>query len=421
MSTKAGVVAKRVTKTGLVLAFAVLFLTPSLLTSQSYAQQRERPRNLMDMLFNGKRIEPKRPAVSVKNRTTSKKKKSSIVSLPAEPDAVVKLDTAKTVMVVGDFLAGGLAEGLIPAFDQDPNVKVIDRTRSSSGFVRDDVYNWPAEIKALIEAERPAAVVVMLGSNDRQQMRLTEERVAPLSEPWNKEYEARTKALAAAIAETRVPLLWVGMPSFKSSKMSQDMIAFNDFYKRAAEGAGGAYIDIWDGFVDEKGAFVTSGPDINGQPVRLRGSDGINLAKAGKRKVAFYVEKPLSKFIGGNTLPELDPLGPGAPPSAALPGGVSAIDRTLPVSLSDPDLDGGTELLGLKVVPKKADTESPGDRLAVEGIAPAAKPGRADDFGGAEDVPAPAVAAPKATLPMIELRPAVDAAAVPDKTTAISR
>ena len=38
-----------------------------------------------------------------------------------------------------------------------------------------------------------------------------------------------------------------------------------------------------------------NGPDMNGQPVRLRGSDGISLSKPGKRKVAFDVEKPLNK------------------------------------------------------------------------------------------------------------------------------
>ena len=46
-----------------------------------------------------------------------------------------------------------------------------------------------------------------------------------------------------------------------------------------------------------------NGPDMNGQPVRLRGSDGISLSKAGKRKVAFYVEKPLNKLLGSETVP----------------------------------------------------------------------------------------------------------------------
>ena len=40
-------------------------------------------------------------------------------------------------------------------------------------------------------------------------------------------------------------------------------------------------MDIWDGFVDENGAYVSTGPDINGQPARLRAGDGINLTKAG--------------------------------------------------------------------------------------------------------------------------------------------
>ncbi|TIM80838.1 MAG: DUF459 domain-containing protein, partial [Mesorhizobium sp.] len=68
--------------------------------------------------------------------------------------------------------------------------------------------------------------------------------------------------------------------------------------RSTAESHGGEFVDIWDGFVDEEGAFVTSGPDINGQPVRLRTDDGIRVSKAGKRKLAFYAEKPLLKILG---------------------------------------------------------------------------------------------------------------------------
>ena len=78
------------------------------------------------------------------------------------------------------------------------------------------------------------------------------------------------------------------------------MLAFNDIYRTAAESAGGEFVDIWDGFVDENGAFVDNGPDMNGQPVRLRGADGINLSKAGKRKIAFYAEKPLASCSAAN-------------------------------------------------------------------------------------------------------------------------
>ncbi|MBX3578929.1 MAG: DUF459 domain-containing protein [Rhizobiaceae bacterium] len=333
----------------------------------------------MEMLFGGSKVE-KKEAVT-KNRTKPKKK-STVAKAPAEPAPLVKLDTAKPILVVGDFLGAGLANGLNSVFSQNPGVKVVERTQGSSGFARVDVYDWPSEVKVLMRAERPAAVIVLIGANDRQQIRVDKDRLEPMSADWVKEYTARATAMAAAVREQKVPLIWVGLPSFKSSKMSQDAITMNDIFRQAIATAGGIYVDVWDGFVDERGGFAASGPDINGQPARLRAADGVNLAKAGERKIAYYVERHLQKLIAGETLPALDPLGPGAPPIVAFPGGIALIDRTVPVSLVDPELDGGGELLGMSATSKPTEPESLGDKLAIEGVAPAAQRGRADDFGG---------------------------------------
>src|SRR5690606_9124324 len=108
----------------------------------------------------------------------------------------------------------------------------------------------------------------------------------------------RVTAFAESIEAAGIPLVWTGVPPFKSSSMSSDMLAFNDIYSRAAEEAGGTFVDIWEGFVDENGTFTFTGPDMNGQPVRLRAGDGINLTRPAKRKIAFYVEKPLAKLLG---------------------------------------------------------------------------------------------------------------------------
>ncbi|TGQ76997.1 DUF459 domain-containing protein, partial [Mesorhizobium sp. M2D.F.Ca.ET.206.01.1.1] len=105
----------------------------------------------------------------------------------------------------------------------------------------------------------------------------------------------------------------------------------------------------------------------NGQPVRLRADDGINVSKAGKRKLAFYTEKSLVKILGlaapGSVAPTAAPAGAPveAPGSAAAP---IVIDRTQPMLLSDPALDGGTELLGAAPLPK-ADPALPGERLVI--------------------------------------------------------
>ena len=239
------------------------------------------------------------------------------------------------------------------AYAQNPDIKIIDRSDGSSGFVRSDFHDWPADIKMLIEAEKPAAVVIMMGANDRQQMKIGDTKEPPLSDNWTKEYQARTDALVAAIKQRSLPFVWVGLPAFKSAKVSSDLIAFNDIYRKSAESVGGAFVDIWDGFVDENGAFVMNGPDMNGQPVRLRGSDGISLSKPGKRKVAFYVEKPLNKLLGSDTAPATglpETAGPTAPVNIY-------VDRTAPMAINDPELDGGQQLLGLKSTPQGGDAD----------------------------------------------------------------
>lgn len=307
----------------------------------------------------------------------------SPASRPAPPPTptVEKAENARRVLVVGDFMASGLAEGLDAAFAEEANVVVLDRANGSSGLVRDDHYDWPANIGAVIDAEKPAVVVLMVGSNDRQQMLVGGSREQPFSETWIKEYERRATLLVSTVRAKSIPLIWVGNLPFRPGSMSSDMIALNDIYRRIVTDAGGDYVDVWGGFVDESGAFVANGPDINGQPAQLRASDGINVTRQGRRKIAFYVEKPLNRLLNigkgepGTLLPGSAILD-GAPVE---PGKPVIVDRTMPVAIDDFGIENGG-LLGASVAPAHGKARTPAERLAREGIAPAAKPGRADDF-----------------------------------------
>jgi hypothetical protein len=326
---------------------------------------------------------------------------------PAEP-VVQKLDDAQKILVVGDFLAGGLGDGLTAAFETSPGVVVEARSNVSSGLVRDDYYNWAGELPKMIDELKPAMVVVMIGANDRQQMVTDAGKEKFRTDGWFTEYQRRVLAFGKEITSRKIPLLWVGLPAFESDSMTADAVQMNQLYRNQMESIGGEFVDIWDGFVDENGAFVMNGPDMNGQPVRLRSSDGQTLSTPGKRKVAFYVEKPLNKLLGGETAPA-----PGLPGIAGPTAPVNIyVDRTDPMAINDPELDGGQQLLGLKSTPK-VETRTAGERLAVEGIAPASSPGRADDFGGRRE-PAALTAAPVADQPPV-------AAEGTDTTTAIRR
>lgn len=347
----------------------------------SAAQERVERKSILELLFGKKKPKEAAPERRIKKPRTSNRKKKATTSVARkpEPEAVEKLADAKVVLVVGDFTAGSLGDGLITAFETTPGIVVERRTNGSSGIVRDDYYDWPASLPGLITETKPAVVVVSIGANDRQQMATADGREKFRSDAWTKEYEARVARLAGLAREGGKPLLWVGMPAFQSSSMTADMTTFNTIYRAAAEKAGGEFVDIWDGFVDEDGKFVTSGSDINGQQVRLRGSDGINFTKAGKRKLAFYVEKEIRRLLGdaaadGPSLQgDLKDLVVVTPPVED-----AEITKTQPISLADPALDGGTILLGGTAI--KGSGKSLREKLVEKGEIADAPLGRVDDF-----------------------------------------
>lgn len=323
----------------------------SMLPSDGFAQEVRQRRTLMDWLFGGpKRQQPDVIEIPARKKPkTRKRNNSSIIDLKSNTPPPVKAADARHVLVIGDFLAAGLSEGLQEAFRMDPMTVIDTTTSTASGLVRDDYYNWPESLKKTLKDNHPAAVVIMLGANDRQQMRVNGNKEKFDTPAWNTEYATRVAAMMRIVKDAHTPLVWVGLPAFKNSTTSTAALQFNTVYRTEAERVGGEFVDVWDGFVDENGKFIVSGSDMNGQPARLRTSDGVGMTAAGKRKMAFFAEKPIRKLLGDPlTVEKLirldsDNLTQPATQAAAKAGPPT---RTPPISLTDPELDGGSALLG---------------------------------------------------------------------------
>jgi hypothetical protein len=298
----------------------------------------------------------------------------SVAPMLQEPP-VQKLQNAQKILIVGDFLASGLGDGMMEAFKTSPGVVVEARGNVASGLVRDDYYDWPSQLLKIMDEVKPAMVVVMLGANDRQQMVTDAGKEKFKTDGWYAEYQRRVVAFGKEVTSRKTPLLWVGLPAFESPSATADAVQMNQLYRKQVESIGGEFVDIWDGFVDENGQFIVTGSDINGQQVRLRTSDGINLTQAGRRKLAFYVEKPARRLLGTQASPDLVRLDTSNAPHLGQP--LSPIG--LPISLSDPNLDGGKELLGGTQSPISL-TKSPRDMLVQEGKMEPAPEGRVDDY-----------------------------------------
>ena len=257
--------------------------------------------------------------------------------------AVPKDENARVVTVFGDSLASGLGKGLEEAFAQEPTVRLETKFKASSGLVREDYFNWPAQITIHLEDEttRTDVAVFLIGINDRQE--IPAGNYAFRSDGWVREYQARIAQIARLFRERGIPLVWVGVPPMRQESLSSDMLFFNQLYRNQADLSGHRYVDTWLGFVDENGRFTRSGPDVTGQIRRLRTDNGIQFTRAGYRKLAFYTERPLRRILGtGNLLalpgdrevPILSPQETGIGPIVSLTGGTP---RSVPQLAGGPD------------------------------------------------------------------------------------
>ncbi len=349
-----------------------------------------------------------------------------VESYKAPPPKKYDTPPANTVLVIGDSMADWLAYGLEDVLADTPDVGVVRNIRPTSGLVRYDPKNealdWPAAIKDYLADQKPSAIVVMLGLSDRLPLRdkAPVAGQAPQAQPekpgqaspnatpqdseqpsiaaneaqrqgpagaydfhtdkWAELYAKRIDDMIAVLKSKGVPVLWVGLPAVYGTKSTSDMSYLDDLFRARAEHAGIVYVDIWDGFVDESGRYVTQGPDFEGQIRRLRTSDGVHFTKAGAVKLAQYAAQDLHRALSSHVVPVALPAPEGAPQKLG-PGPRPAIGPVLPLTVdSGGSGSDGNNLLGDGGRTTTTNSDPMAMRVLTHGDPVAAPSGRADDF-----------------------------------------
>ena len=455
-----------------------------------------------------------------------------------------KLDNPPTtnIVVIGDSLADWLAYGLDETYADQPDMGVVRKIKPTSGLVRYDAKNenldWAGAVKDTLAGERPNAIVVMLGLNDRtslkdrippkpvppkpgeapaagqppgqsaaapgqpqapnqaqgqaqpapgkEQGQAAEQKPAPgkpqpaqgqaqeqkpaqgqaqpqaqsaaptpqapqvnaadseggkepptaqpvpsggtfefHTDKWAEVYGRRVDEMINALKARGVPILWVGVPSLRGTKSTSDMAYLDEIYRERAEKAGIAYVDIWDGFVDEQGRYTVQGPDFEGQTRKLRTPDGVHFTKAGAVKLASYVDQELRRIMSkGVIAPVALPAGPdaNAPKPAPAVGGRPDVGPVVPlvsgVGGGDRSDGHGGDLAGGGRPAQLTSTDPVAAKVLTHGDAIAAPSGRADDFAWPRRGDAPPVTLDTGPLPTPVQPPASPNAPVPRKASA---
>jgi hypothetical protein len=342
------------------------------------------------------RSAPKRaPRPRPESRAVSRPRGKQIDTAGTKPAAVAP---TFFVSVLGDSLGQTLAQGLTEAFADQPEVAILREAKENTGLVRDDFYDWTKATQDLLaNGKQIDFAVMMIGSNDRQTLRDGKGDAFEARSPqWEEAYANRIETIAAMFRDKKIPLVWVGLPVLKSQRLSTDATAFNDLYRQYAGKAGATYIDVWEAFANDAGEYSATGPDINGQIVKLRASDGVHFTEAGARKLAHFAEPEIRRKLD-ETKQQHSPESPAisAPAEASLPPADAPAPNgpgeTTPPT--EPPAPPPKPVAG-PVLPLTGPVRAPGGELASRGgnaqaaARPALiqerpgepKPGRADDF-----------------------------------------
>ncbi|MGE0339115.1 MAG: hypothetical protein AB7O79_04475 [Xanthobacteraceae bacterium] len=155
------------------LAAMLLAITLAATPLAAVPAQAQNPFTIFERLF-GPRWQPEAPPKPEPPREREDPAVGTVYLSAAAADADTKRQEPpqEYVVVIGDTMAEQLAQGLAEAFfTEHPEVAVIKKVRAASGHVRQDFYNWVTEAGNIVANDRATAFVVMLGVNDRLQLR----------------------------------------------------------------------------------------------------------------------------------------------------------------------------------------------------------------------------------------------------------
>ena len=194
--------------------------------------------------------------------------------------------------IAGDSMAGIPGMALVNLSKDTRLIKPLLDYHISSGLVRPDFFNWPAQLQRQAKSFDPGAAVVMWGANDNQGVQTSAGKVYEFgSGGWEKEYRKRVGDAIAILFDGGVRrIYWVGQPIMPGSNYDRQIRLMNDIFRdEAKKHPGVQYIDTYKAFSDAGGGFSQYLRDDKGEMQQVREGDGEHLTYAGGMRLAKVV------------------------------------------------------------------------------------------------------------------------------------
>ena len=192
---------------------------------------------------------------------------------------------AKRVLIIGDQLAGGMGAGLARMVQDRDNIEIINRFNESSGLARPEIYDWAAAIPKMTEDKNISTAIILMGLNDRRDIKLADKVLKFGSPEWNALYQQRVDGVIDALAAQHIQVLWMGEPPMGDPALDADMQNLTAIVQSRVAAKGAGFIDLRTPLLNAQGGYTDHGPDETGVDRRLREGDGVTFLRLGNNKL----------------------------------------------------------------------------------------------------------------------------------------
>lgn len=197
----------------------------------------------------------------------------------------IKQENFKRVLLVGDSLMAEIAFGMKDQVSK--NISVKDIHKSSTGLTNKDYYDWNTVSSKAAISYSPDLILIHMGGNDGQDMKVNGKFVRLYTEEWNNDYYKRVKSLISTLesASPNAKIIWIGLPGMRDPKYEKKTEIIRQIQKNAAIDSGIEFIDAGDAI----GKKYIKQEKINGKMLDLRRTDGIHYSRDGGEQIATLI------------------------------------------------------------------------------------------------------------------------------------
>ena len=215
-----------------------------------------------------------------------------VTTLPSEMTATtIEIQGPPRVSIYGDSLAAGFGDLLKSNLDRQ-GITTFLATKGSSGLSQPGFFDWPNHLNVWVPQENADVIVIGLGANDGQDVKVDGVAYSPQDPEWSIEYERRVTELVTVVTSEGRSLVWVGTPDGKGKAFRANLAILRTATKNAidaarANGTDVVYLDTWSLFLGLDGNYSQYVIDpSDGERKKSRDGDGFHLSLVGNKILA---------------------------------------------------------------------------------------------------------------------------------------